>query len=33
VPLKLSRGKVAWAIAVLVVLVFSKYFYLISLTN
>lgn len=33
VPLQLSRGKVAWAIAVLVVLVFSKYFYLISLTN
>lgn len=33
VPLKLSRGKVMWAIAVLVVLVFSKYFYLISLTN
>jgi FSR family fosmidomycin resistance protein-like MFS transporter len=33
VPLKLSRGKVAWAITVLVVLVFSKYFYLISLTN
>src|SRR6478752_6610593 len=30
---KLSRGKVVWAIAVLVVLVFSKYFYLISLTN
>lgn len=33
VPLKLSKGKVAWAIAVLIVLVFSKYFYLISLTN
>jgi len=33
VPIKLSRGKVAWAITVLVVLVFSKYFYLISLTN
>ena len=33
VPIKLSRGKVAWAIAVLIVLVFSKYFYLISLTN
>jgi MFS transporter, FSR family, fosmidomycin resistance protein len=33
VPLKLTRGKVAWAITVLVVLVFSKYFYLISLTN
>lgn len=33
VPVKLSRGKVAWAIAVLIVLVFSKYFYLISLTN
>ncbi len=33
VPIKLSRGKVAWAITVLVALVFSKYFYLISLTN
>jgi FSR family fosmidomycin resistance protein-like MFS transporter len=33
VALKLSRGKVVWAITVLVVLVFSKYFYLISLTN
>ncbi|MEJ1973337.1 MAG: MFS transporter [Lacunisphaera sp.] len=33
VPLKLSRGKVAWAVTVLIVLVFSKYFYLISLTN
>jgi FSR family fosmidomycin resistance protein-like MFS transporter len=33
VPLKLSKGKVAWAIFVLIVLVFSKYFYLISLTN
>lgn len=33
VPVKLSRGKVAWAVAVLIVLVFSKYFYLISLTN
>ncbi len=33
VPVKLSKGKVAWAIFVLIVLVFSKYFYLISLTN
>jgi FSR family fosmidomycin resistance protein-like MFS transporter len=33
VPLKLTRGKVAWAITVLIVLVFSKYFYLVSLTN
>lgn len=33
VPVKLSRGKVAWALAVLVALIFSKYFYLISLTN
>ncbi len=33
VPVKLSRGKVAWAIFVLIILVFSKYFYLISLTN
>jgi len=33
VPVKLSRGKVAWAIAVLVILVFSKYWYMISLTN
>lgn len=33
VPIKLSRGKVAWALAVLVALIFSKYFYLISLTN
>ncbi|MBI2513202.1 MAG: MFS transporter [Opitutae bacterium] len=32
-PVKLSRGKVAWALAVLVALIFSKYFYLISLTN
>lgn len=33
VPVKLSRGKVAWALVVLVALIFSKYFYLISLTN
>ncbi len=33
VPVKLSRGKVVWALAVLVALIFSKYFYLISLTN
>jgi len=33
VPVKLSRGKVAWAITVLIILIFSKYFYLISLTN
>lgn len=33
VPVKLSRGKVVWAITVLVALIFSKYFYLISLTN
>jgi len=33
VPIKLSRGKVTWAVAVLVVLVFSKYWYMISLTN
>lgn len=32
-PTRLSRGKVAFALGVLVVLVFSKYFYLISLTN
>ncbi len=32
-PVKLSRGKVAWALVVLVALIFSKYFYLISLTN
>ncbi|MES1195088.1 MAG: MFS transporter, partial [Opitutus sp.] len=30
---RLSRGKVAFALGVLVVLIFSKYFYLISLTN
>ena len=30
---RLSRGKVAFALAVLVVLIFSKYFYLISITN
>jgi len=30
---RLSRGKVVFALAVLVALVFSKYFYLISLTN
>ncbi|WP_438479677.1 MFS transporter [Oleiharenicola lentus] len=33
VPVKLSRGKVAWALFILVALIFSKYFYLISLTN
>ncbi|MBP7483479.1 MAG: MFS transporter [Lacunisphaera sp.] len=33
VPVKLSRGKVVWALTVLVALIFSKYFYLISLTN
>ena len=33
VPIKLSRGKVVWALVVLVALIFSKYFYLISLTN
>ena len=33
VPVKLSRGKVVWALIVLVALIFSKYFYLISLTN
>jgi FSR family fosmidomycin resistance protein-like MFS transporter len=33
VPVKLSRGKVIWALTVLVALIFSKYFYLISLTN
>ncbi|WP_231962215.1 MFS transporter [Opitutus sp. GAS368] len=32
-PVRLSRGKVMLALATLVVLVFSKYFYLISLTN
>jgi MFS transporter, FSR family, fosmidomycin resistance protein len=32
-PVKLSRGKVTWALTVLVALIFSKYFYLISLTN
>jgi FSR family fosmidomycin resistance protein-like MFS transporter len=32
-PVRLSRGKVALALATLVVLIFSKYFYLISLTN
>ena len=30
---RLSRGKVVLALAVLIVLIFSKYFYLISLTN
>lgn len=30
---RLSRGKVVFALAVLVALIFSKYFYLISLTN
>ncbi len=33
VPIKLSRGKVVRALLVLVALIFSKYFYLISLTN
>ncbi len=33
VPTRLSRGKVAWALAVLIMLIFSKYFYLISLAN
>lgn len=33
VPLQLSRGKVVWALVVLVALIFSKYFYLVSLTN
>jgi FSR family fosmidomycin resistance protein-like MFS transporter len=33
VPVKLGRGQVAWALTVLVALIFSKYFYLISLTN
>lgn len=33
VAVKLSRGKVIWALVVLVALIFSKYFYLISLTN
>jgi FSR family fosmidomycin resistance protein-like MFS transporter len=33
VPIKLSRGKVIWALVILVALIFSKYFYLISLTN
>ena len=32
-PVRLSRGKVALALATLVALIFSKYFYLISLTN
>ena len=31
--IRLSRGKVAFALAVLIVLIFSKYFYLISFTN
>ncbi|MEI6106443.1 MAG: MFS transporter [Opitutae bacterium] len=30
---RLSRGQVAFALGILVVLIFSKYFYLISLTN
>lgn len=30
---RLSRSQVAWAIAILVVLIISKYFYLVSLTN
>jgi MFS transporter, FSR family, fosmidomycin resistance protein len=33
VPVKLTRGKVALALSILVALIFSKYFYLISLTN
>ncbi|MBL9215661.1 MAG: MFS transporter [Opitutaceae bacterium] len=33
VATRLPRNKVVWAIAVLVALVFSKYFYLVSLTN
>jgi FSR family fosmidomycin resistance protein-like MFS transporter len=33
VPVKLGRGQIAWALAILVALIFSKYFYLISLTN
>ena len=33
VAVKLTRGKVVWALVVLVALIFSKYFYLISLTN
>jgi FSR family fosmidomycin resistance protein-like MFS transporter len=33
VPVKLSRGKVIFALGVLVALIFSKYFYLICLTN
>jgi FSR family fosmidomycin resistance protein-like MFS transporter len=33
IPARLSRGKVVLAFAVLIVLIFSKYFYLISLTN
>ncbi len=32
-PVRLSRGKVALALSVLIALIFSKYFYLISLTN
>ncbi len=31
--LALSRGQVAWALAVLVVLIFSKFIYLVSLSN
>jgi MFS transporter, FSR family, fosmidomycin resistance protein len=30
---RLTRGQVAWALGILVILIFSKYFYLISLTN
>jgi len=30
---RLSRGKVAFALAILIVLIFSKYFYLVSLSN
>lgn len=33
VPVKLGRKQVGWALTVLIVLIFSKYFYLISLTN
>ncbi|MDI1250644.1 MAG: MFS transporter [Lacunisphaera sp.] len=32
-PARLSRGQVALALSVLILLIFSKYFYLISLTN
>lgn len=32
-PVRLSRGRVTFALSILVALIFSKYFYLISLTN